>query len=64
MSAGVSGVEATLLALICCPKCGGGLEERPAALSCPACTRSWPVDKGVPLLVNEAKVPKPPKRRR
>ncbi|MFT5583677.1 MAG: hypothetical protein ACI9VR_001257 [Cognaticolwellia sp.] len=61
---GPSGVEAVLLALICCPKCGGALEERPAALTCRPCKRSWPVEKGVPLLVNEAKLPQPAKPKR
>ena len=52
---GPSGVDSVLLALICCPKCGGPLGERPNALACRACKRTWPVERGVPLLVNEAK---------
>lgn len=55
---GPSGVEPALLTLICCPKCGGDLEERERALHCAQCLETWPVDRGVPLLVNEAKVPK------
>lgn len=63
---GASGVEPVLLALICCPKCGGDLEERPSALHCSPCQSTWPVDKGVPLLVDEAKLPttRPKKKRR
>jgi uncharacterized protein YbaR (Trm112 family) len=63
---GPSGVDSVLLALICCPKCGGPLDERSSALACRPCRRSWPVEKGVPLLVNEAKLPQRahPKRQR
>lgn len=61
---GPSGVDPVLRALICCPKCGGDFEERSSALHCRPCHRTWPVDKGVPLLVNEAKLPSPKRQRR
>ncbi len=61
---GPSGVDPALLALICCPSCGGEFEERSAALHCRPCHRTWPVDKGVPLLVNEAKLPTAAKKKR
>lgn len=61
---GPSGVEPALLALLCCPRCGGDLEERPAALHCRPCQSTWPVDKGVPRLVNEARLAAPRKKKR
>ena len=61
---GPSGVDPVLLALICCPKCGGDLEERSSALHCRPCHRTWPVDKCVPLLINEARAPGPAKKKR
>lgn len=60
----MSEIDPRLRALLQCPSCGEGLDDQPGALHCPACKASWPVDKGVPLLVPEAKVSKPARRKR
>jgi uncharacterized protein YbaR (Trm112 family) len=38
-----------LLPILVCPSCGGELEESPASLVCVNCTRSYPLQTGIPL---------------
>ena len=54
-------VDSELLGILVCPKCKGGLDvreeqERHVALDCSACALSYPVEKGIPvMLVEEAR---------
>lgn len=34
-----------------CPACGGGLDEGPRAFTCPSCAYDFPVEDGIPLLI-------------
>lgn len=40
-------------ALLVCPRCRGELVDAPDALVCPRCEVAWPVEDGVPFLVDE-----------
>jgi uncharacterized protein YbaR (Trm112 family) len=55
VEAGVVTVDETLLALLACPACRGGLELEPdgAALACRGCGRRYPVREGTPILLAE-----------
>ena len=47
-----------LLAMLCCPKCRGDLQEyeTPAGLHCKTCKLVYLIEEGIPnLLVTEAK---------
>ncbi len=48
-------MDNTLISLLACPACHGGLEETPDkdALHCRACGNTYPVKDGIPLLLQE-----------
>jgi uncharacterized protein len=48
-------ISPSLLAIMQCPACAGGLAERrePAALVCDTCGRAYPVRDGIPVMLIE-----------
>ena len=47
----MSGVDASLLALLVCPVCDGEFVDVSEGLACLACRRVFPVEDGVPILL-------------
>lgn len=53
-------LDPRLLAILCCPAehqgqpCHGELEERSEGLKCTTCGRLYPVEDGIPVLLQEA----------
>ena len=52
-------LDPELRALLCCPRCRGELLDREQGLECANCERMFPVDDGVPLLVDECALDAP-----
>jgi len=52
-------VPGELLAIMQCPRCGGGLEEEtdPPALRCVVCGTRYPVDGDIPVMLAEEALP-------
>ena len=49
-------LDPRLLEILCCPACGGDLEERTDGLRCTACDLLYPIEDGIPvMLVDSAK---------
>ncbi len=46
-------IDRRLLQILACPRCGGAVEEVPGgeALLCRACRLLYPVDDGIPLML-------------
>ena len=57
-----SGVPRSLLDIMQCPACGGGLVEsaEPAALTCVECGLAYPVVDGIPVMLIEEASPRVP----
>jgi uncharacterized protein len=55
-------LDPRLLAILCCPAehqglpCHGEFEERPEGLLCRSCGLLYPVQEGIPVLLQEAAV--------
>lgn len=52
-------LDPELLELIACPACHGELtlKEDPEGLYCPACALLYPVEEGIPILLQERAIP-------
>jgi uncharacterized protein YbaR (Trm112 family) len=50
-------IDPELRAILCCPACRGPLADVPGGLVCPAEGRFYPVEGGVPFLVEECARP-------
>jgi len=48
----INGDMATLLELLACPTCRSRLSSEAAGLRCPGCGRTFPLDQGVPILLD------------
>ena len=52
-------LDPRLLEILCCPAvdgaeaCHGGLEERPEGLLCLKCGRLYPVEDGIPVMLQD-----------
>ncbi len=46
--------------LLVCPRCRGELVDAPGSLVCERCNVRWPVEDGVPFLVDECARPVEP----
>jgi uncharacterized protein YbaR (Trm112 family) len=44
--------------LLACPRCGGALIDAPRGLVCEPCDVCWPVEDGVPFLVDACAKPR------
>jgi len=51
------GLDAELLKILACPRCKGVLEEREEGLDCQACGLRYPIDDGIPILLEEDATP-------
>ena len=61
---GQNKIDATLLAILVCPKCREKLEEEPGWLVCTraACALRYPIRDGIPILLVDEAVPSGPTR--
>lgn len=44
----MSALDPKLLAILACPACKGKLDEKPGALVCAPCGKTYPVVDGIP----------------
>jgi len=46
-------IDPKLLEILACPSCKGGLKEVGGSLNCTSCSKSYPVEDGIPVLMVE-----------
>ena len=63
-------LDPRLLAILCCPAehqgvpCHGDLEELPEGLKCRTCGLLYPVEDGIPVMLQESAQPAPERTNR